>query len=368
MLKFSRLALTAATVATMTFSSLTIAPVASALTDSEYSVMIGDFERTYGKNYVAIGAQKARNRCIVPDTQQKTLNPSLYDQQVKERVACEGEMTRLVDTIRKEAGWSAAMDKVLTTLGETYSFVPAIQLRKERRAAHINAFRQQRWSVELEKQLSHLVPLDPDAKYVVDQARKVNRIRVEEAAWSLTVEAVLSPMMPYDSAASTMLKSKRNAYLAQWKQKDWSTMMETALKPMADQAGVPEAKALREAKRRELLNAWVNEAYSQEMESALSELATVYPAAATLLAEKRAGKTAAPDPKDPTTPTDESPAPAPSPSDPDAKEPPADTDVDLNPSTGSSEMNSGELAAAILVPLLLIAGGAAGLYFAWFGI
>lgn len=374
---FNRTARLATAAAVTAALGLSAAP-AVALTASEYTVMIADFERTYGKDYVALGSQQARNRCIVPDEQQKTLNPALYDQQVKERLACETFMTKLVAEIRKDSAWTLAMDNALTVLGENYSFLPAIQLRAERRAAHIDSFRQQRWSVDMEKALGDLSKRDSDAKFVLDLARKVNRTRVETATWSPTVEQVLAPMVPYDSAAETMLKKKRADYLAQWQGKAWSPMMEQALAPMVKQFGLADARALLEAKRRAVLNAWINKDYSADMDAALSELAPYYPPAASVLAEK---KLAASTPAKPTATTTKPAAPATTtPNTPATTTPGSVEPSDLTPAPGGSSDNStsdepgtssldgGGIAGIIAGVLALLGIAGTALYFAWFGI
>lgn len=378
-----RLHLATGVVAASVASGLAVIPApAHALTSTQYTLMVDEFERTYGRHYVAIGSTTERNRCVVPDDQLKILNPSLYDQQIKERVACEQAMTQLVEDIRQDPTWSPALDETLTVFGQRYEFLPAIQLREQRRARQVDSFRQHRWSVAMEQGLGELARVDNGARFVLELARKNNRTRVEDADWSATVEQVLAPMVAYDDAAKSLLDAKRQAYLAQWEDKEWSELMEQVLAPMATRYAIAQARALLDAKRKEALGIWVDQDYSDEMEKALSALAPFYPAAMTLLEDKKAALVETSTPQTPAlAPGEETPGPTP---DPDKPEKPAGPLIPPGPGesdpapvptpvAGSSAGPSNDLGAegiAGIVFGVLAALGIAGtaLYFAWFGI
>ncbi|MDY3128144.1 MAG: hypothetical protein SOW59_08505 [Corynebacterium sp.] len=345
-------------------------PVATALTPGEYTIMMDDFERTYGKNYVALGAQKSRNRCIVPDEQQKILNPPLYDMQTKERLACETQMTRLVDSVRTDSAWSPAMDAALTTLGTDYKFIPAIQLRQSRRDTHIDAWRQQPWSEKLEVSLGYLADRDNTAKFVLDLARKVNRTRVENSVWSPTVENVLAPMLKYDSEAETMLKAKRRTLLSEWAGKSWSPLMETVIGPMSNDFDNAEARKLLSDARKDVLRRWVDEPYSDAMNTQLGNLAEFYPTARTLLEDKkREADTGQPAPErsydgvDAVTP----PAPVTEPDKTETTAQPAPQPAPQEAPSGG-ESSGGSIGGIIAAVIALLGIGGTALYFAWFGI
>ncbi|WP_421629047.1 hypothetical protein [Corynebacterium pseudogenitalium] len=345
--------------------AVAVAP-ALAISPSQYAVMIDDFERAHGVKSIGAGEQTPRNRCVVPDKNQQVLNPSLFEQQVKERASCEQAMNKIVESIRADKQWSQPMDQALSTLGERYGYTQAVQLREQRREALIESLRGSRWSEKLEKTLAELAKQDKQAAYVLNQARETNLIRARELSWSATVEEILRPMMGYVPEAATLLRAKRQAYLAQWKDKPWSATMEKVVEPMVAQR-VPEATALLEEKRRAAVNVWIDQDYSAEMDAALSTLGEYYPAALVVLKEKKPGAqpgdqssssssaTPAPDTgsasSSASTPTPSSSSAAPS--------EPADT---------GSAQGDGTWWKVLVGVLSFLAVSGTALYFAWFGI
>ena len=342
-----------------------VAP-ALAISPSQYAVMIDDFERAHGVKSIGAGEQTPRNRCVVPDKNQQVLNPSLFEQQVKERASCEQAMNKIVESIRADKQWSQPMDQALSTLGERYGYTQAVQLREQRREALIESLRGSRWSEKLETTLAELAKQDKQAAYVLNQARETNLIRARELSWSATVEEILRPMMGYVPEAATLLRSKRQAYLAQWKDKPWSATMEKVVQPMVAQR-VPEATALLEEKRRAALNTWIDQDYSADMDAALSTLGEYYPAALVVLKEKKPGA----QPGDQTS-SSSSVAPAPdtgsassSSSTPTPSSSPA---APSTPADAGSAQGDGTWWKVLVGVLSFLAVAGTALYFAWFGI
>lgn len=345
--------------------AVAVAP-ALAISPSQYAVMIDDFERAHGVKSIGAGEQTPRNRCVVPDKNQQVLNPSLFEQQVKERASCEQAMSKLVETIRADKQWSQPMDQALSTLGERYGYTQAVQLREQRREALIESLRGSRWSEKLETTLAELAKQDKQAAYVLNQARETNLIRARELSWSATVEEILRPMMSYVPEAATVLRSKRQAYLAQWNDKPWSATMEKVVQPMVAQR-VPEATALLEEKRRAALNTWIDQDYSADMDAALSTLGEYYPAALVVLKEKKPGaqsgdqtsssSSGAPAPDTGSESSSSStPTPWPLPAAPSA------------PADAGSAQGDGTWWKALIGVLSFLGVAGTALYFAWFGI
>lgn len=403
-----------------------VTPVVAADASKPQSLtsMVAEFERTYGNKHIPEGESTPRSRCVSPSSVLQRTDPKKFEEMRAERLECEVAMNRIL-TQAEGVGWSTEVDKALSTLATTYSYAPARVVLQEVRAALVDQWRQKVWSPDMEHQLGAIAGDDQTAKGLLESKRRVFLAQFSPTTpWSPAVENKMQEITRYSSQARQLLNQIRDAYLAQWKEKWWSVTMEEVIGPMAKTYTVPGAVALLDEKRAKELDRLIEQPFTDSVDEQLALLAQFYQPAQQALTDLRAGKTVEPTttptsgvkPTDKPTPgTSEEPQPADPPSrtgavgneawmksaatyfaskdkttcdttcEAEAVEakkraqtmfwsPDVDQTLEKLAALGDSEAASllsskrGDLAGAIVGPIVALGAIAAALYFAWFGI
>lgn len=277
-------------------TAVTPAVAADSASEKSVTAMVAEFERTYGNKYIPQGESRPRSRCVQPSTVLQRTDPAKFEKQRKERLDCEVAMNRILQAV-EGAAWTPEIDKGLTVLAETYDYAPARVSLDDARGNLVDQWRSKSWSPDMEHQLGTIADSYAPAKALVESKRRVFLAAFSASTpWSPSVENKLQEITKYSADARQLLNQIRDAYLAQWREKWWSPTMEQVIGPMAKTYTVPGAVNLLDNKRQKELDRLIEQPFTSSVDEQLSLLAQFYQPAQDALAKLRAGKKVEPTP------------------------------------------------------------------------